>query len=136
VIISIAEWIGETTRTFKFKQLTDSTMIQLRSIRIASLLMLLASSCGGADDAKLTCTSTCGDRDFTIHGESGVSTFDVSCNTSFDYPAGQQRITSESCNGTRTYANSGHSYHFTSHWDQVSCRLTLTVDGVGTCSAP
>ena len=46
------------------------------------------------------------------------------------------RITSESCNGTRTYANSGHSYHFTSQWDQVSCRLTVTVDSVGTCSAP
>jgi hypothetical protein len=100
-------------------------------------LALLTPACGGeGGDGGVTCSSSCSDRDFDIAGESGPSLFQVQCQTTFDYPGGKQRVTSEHCKGTRTYSESGHAYAFTADWDQVSCRLTVDVEGIGSCTAP
>jgi hypothetical protein len=109
----------------------------MRASALAALLLLapLLASCD-SDDNRVTCTSSCSDRDFEIEGETGTSLFEVECETSFDYPGGSRRVTSESCSGTRTYSQSGRSYKFTSQWDQVSCHLTIEVESVGKCTAP
>jgi hypothetical protein len=99
-------------------------------------VVLLAPACGDEAGSRVTCSSSCADRDFEIQGETGSSLFKVDCQTTFDYPGGQQRVTSEHCTGTRTYAATGKAYKFTADWDQVSCRITVDVEGVGSCTAP
>ena len=108
------------------------------SLGLLLSLLLISPGCDGGGGAKggVTCTSSCSDRDFDVVGESGPSLFEAQCHTTFDYPGGSQRVTSEHCEGTRTYTANGHVYRFTADWDQVSCQLTVDVEGVGSCTAP
>lgn len=93
----------------------------------------------GCDEGcRVICEADCDVRGFEISCESGASLYEVRCQTSYDYSAGYRRIEQETCNGTRTYENSGKAYKFSSHYDGKACKGTLNVEGFGdvTCAPP
>jgi hypothetical protein len=65
-----------------------------------------------------------------IEGQTGSVNVNETCTR--NYTSGGNYI--ETCNGTRTYSSSGKTFSFTAVFDWPSCKITVNVTNVGSCS--
>ena len=78
----------------------------------------------------VTCSAGCSSMSFGISGESGSVYYEETCTYSYvSYPNYV-----ETCNGTITFETSGNSYNYNVVYNWPACSITVTVEGVGTCS--
>jgi hypothetical protein len=104
-------------------------------ILIASIFLFclasLTESCKKDDQSKqkVECSGGCTEMSWGVSGESGSVTISMSCSRTY---TGSSYI--ETCTGTKTYSNTGHTYAFTATYDWPACKINVQVTGVGSCS--
>jgi hypothetical protein len=102
-------------------------------LSMLALTVLIFCGCGddgaGPGKKKLTCTAGCSSMSWGIEGETGAMYVNTTCTRNY---VGNNYI--ETCTGSRTYDDSGHTYNFTAVYNWIDCSISVTVDGVGTCT--
>ena len=81
------------------------------------------------EEPKITCSASCSSMSWEIVDESGPSTRMDDCTRNYQ---GNNYI--ETCTGTITYTNSGNSYTYKAIYDWIDCEISVTVNGLGSCS--
>lgn len=124
------------------------------ALLVASVVPLLLLSCGGGGSGQpsLTCVADCYAYEWNFNTGSGsnyewcepgvprpgapsASCESTSTNTTGD-PVCTKSNGVTTCSGTFTDDTTGQTYTATSRTDHNKCTLTVTVEGVGTCTSP
>lgn len=132
------------TRSLVGRQVCDRVVLgsAVFAICVASMwLFAMGCSDGGSNDGDpdldgqrssgsfVTCEAGCNSMSWGISDESGPREISRTCHRTY---IGSSYV--ENCSGTVTYLDSGNTYDFQLELNWVDCEISISVDGVGTCS--